>query len=388
MKKGMKTVKAAVAISLMTGASMCLSAQTAFRIKWNLKDTTRNGEKVTIAYFNGVKNVYSAAVIRDGVFTIEGTVADPARATMTISTTNEVRKAIPWRMSEKSEFYIEGGEVTLEGSPLSTAVIKAPGLSQKDFLAFQKKMKPFGEKERASYDDMLRAIIARDSLAKMNYTAINDRCKQQVDSVEWAYMKANPASHVSLGLLKEKVNAKSLSEEKELLKATYSKLSAPLKKTVVGKQLGELIEAAFKVGPGNKAEDIVLNDTLGNPVHLTSFRGKYVLLDFWASWCIPCRYENTTAVTKAYERFKDKNFTILSVSLEKPGDRKAWVAAIIKDKLTWTQVATLTAEENSKVTKLYGIQEIPMNFLIDPQGKIVAVHLRGEALIKKLEEIL
>jgi thiol-disulfide isomerase/thioredoxin len=112
-----------------------------------------------------------------------------------------------------------------------------------------------------------------------------------------------------------------------------------------------------------------------------------VLLDFWASWCIPCRFENPTVI-KAYDRFKHKNFTVLSVSLEKPGDRKAWVAAIIKDKLTWPQVATLTSEENSKVSKLYGIQAIPMNFLIDPQGKIVAVHLRGEALIKKLEEIL
>ena len=81
-------------------------------------------------------------------------------------------------------------------------------------------------------------------------------------------------------------------------------------------------------------------------------------------------------------------FTVLSVSLEKPGDRKAWVSAIIKDKLTWPQVATLTPEENSAVTKLYGIHEIPMNFLIDPQGRIVAVHLRGEALLKKLQEIL
>jgi peroxiredoxin len=387
MKRMNNTIKAFVAGSLLAGASFSLSAQTAFQVKWNLKDTSRNGEKVTLSYFNGVKNVYTAAVVKEGVFTIEGTVVDPAKATLTISTTPKMREANLWAMNERCAFFIEGGLVTLEGLPLATAIVKAPGKSQKDLLALEAKLKPYEENESASYNAMLHAISARDTVARNVHRAVNDRCKRQIDSVELAYMKANPASHVSLGLLREKVNAKALAEDKDMVAALYNKLAEPLKKTIVGEQLGEQIETAFKLGPGKPSEDFVLNDTLGNPVRLSSFRGKYVLLDFWASWCIPCRFENPTVI-KAYDRFKDKNFTVISVSLEKPGDRKAWVAAIIKDKLTWTQVATLTAEENSKVTTLYGIHEIPMNFLIDPQGKIVAVHLRGEALIKKLEEIL
>jgi thiol-disulfide isomerase/thioredoxin len=381
------TVKAFITVGFLTGASFSLIAQTPFKVKGNLKDTSRNGEKVYLSYFNGEKKIYTASIVKDGAFTFEGTVKDPARATLSISTSKEERKAIPWIMSDKCEFFIEGGDVIIEGLPISKAVIKAPGKSQKDLLVLQAKLKPFTEKERTSQLAMFNALTARDTVTSKKQKAINEKSKQEIDSVEFAFLKANPASHVSVGLLREKLTAKSLSEEKETMAALYNKLAAPLKKSVLGTQIGELIETAGKLGPGKPAEDFVLNDTLGNPIKLSSFKGKYVLLDFWASWCIPCRFENPTVI-KAYDRFKDKNFTVLSVSLEKPGDRNAWVAAIIKDKLTWTQVATLTKEEGDNMRKLYGIQSIPMNFLIDPQGKVVATYLRGEALIKKLEEIL
>jgi peroxiredoxin len=381
------TIKLVIAGSLFLSNALSLAAQTKFQVKGNLKDSSRNGEKVFLSYFDGVKKVYTAVIIKEGAFTFEGTVKDPARATLSINTTKKMREANPWTMNEKCEFFIEGGLVTVEGLPFTTAIIKAPGQSQKDFRLLQAKLHPFHEKELAAYNAMLHGIVDRDTVAANRHRASYERYKQQIDSVEVAFLKAHPASHVSLGLLEERVNAKTLAEEKEKLAALYNRLAGPLQKTLVGNKLLALIETAFKLGPGKASEDFVLNDTLGNPVRLSSFRGKYVLLDFWASWCIPCRAENKTVI-KAYERFKDNNFTVLSVSLEKPGDRQAWVAAILKDGLTWTQVATLTPEENSQVSKLYGIQSIPMNFLIDPQGKIVAVHLRGEALLKKLEEVL
>ena len=380
-------IKIFVAGSFMACVSLSLSAQTTFQIKGDLIDTSRNGEKVTLSYFNGVKKVYTAAVIKDGTYTFEGTVVDPAKATLSMGTTKKMRETNPWVMSDKCSFFIEGGLVTLAGPLLSKAVIKAPGQSHKDFLTLDAKLKPFYEKEATSYNNMLNAIVAKDTVARDRFRLINEQSKGQIDSVEVAFLKANTSSHVSLGLIQDRVTAKALSEDKEMLSGWYNKLSADLKGTVIGKQLSEQIKTAFKLGPGNLSEDFVLNDTLGNPVHLSSFKGKYLLLDFWASWCIPCRAENKTVV-KAYERFKDKKFTVLSVSLEKPGDRKAWVDAILKDGLTWTQVATMTGEEGEKIRKQYGIQSIPMNFLIDPQGRIVATYLRGEALIKKLEDIL
>ncbi len=122
----------------------------------------------------------------------------------------------------------------------------------------------------------------------------------------------------------------------------------------------------------------------GKPISLADFKGKYVLLDFWASWCMPCRNENPNIV-KAYNTYKDKNFTILGISLDK--DPKAWAQAIAADKLTWSHASELKDFEGPTV-RLYQIEAIPSSFLIDPTGKIVAKNLRGEELAAFLEKTL
>ncbi|MDN5288118.1 MAG: Peroxiredoxin [Mucilaginibacter sp.] len=129
---------------------------------------------------------------------------------------------------------------------------------------------------------------------------------------------------------------------------------------------------------GQAAPDFTQNDTLGKPVSLKSFRGKYVLLDFWASWCVPCRAENPNVV-KAYNKFKNKGFTVLSVSLDQPGKKEAWLKAIHTDHLTWTHVSDLKFWGNA-VVKLYDINAVPANFLIGPDGVILAKDLKGEEL--------
>jgi peroxiredoxin len=135
---------------------------------------------------------------------------------------------------------------------------------------------------------------------------------------------------------------------------------------------------------GKDAPELDLPDAGGKTIPLSTFKGKYVLVDFWASWCGPCRAENPN-VLKAYIQFKDKNFTILGVSLDK--DKGAWEKAIGEDKLAWTQVSDLKFW-NSKAVEIFQFQGIPFNVLIDPQGKIIAQELRGPELENKLQEVL
>lgn len=196
-----------------------------------------------------------------------------------------------------------------------------------------------------------------------------------------SFIKKNPKSIVSAYILYREYSYRLTPEE---LTYNMGLLDTSFRNTQYLKVLTELIGTLKSVEPGNKAKDFELPDTTGVPVKLSSQFGKVVLLDFWASWCPPCRAENPNLV-KIYNKYKDRNFTIFSVSLDKK--KEAWLKGINDDHLSWTHVSDL-AFWNSSAAKLYGVRAIPSNVLLDKSGTIIARNLIGEELEKKLEEVM
>ncbi|MBO0358832.1 AhpC/TSA family protein [Hymenobacter sp. BT186] len=223
------------------------------------------------------------------------------------------------------------------------------------------------------------AVVAAVEKYDKAQSAILDKKREQLREAHRneliAFVKANPSSYESLEALKEAAGP--VPDYTEIM-ALYSTLAPSVKSTTEGKAYGEMLESLKDVSVGAKAPDFTQKTPDGRIVSLADYRGKYVLVDFWASWCGPCRAENPN-MTKVYNEYKNRNFDILSVSLDDEKGRGKWLKAIQDDQLAWTQVSDLKGMD-SEVAVRYHVRAIPQNFLIDPNGKIIATNLRGDAL--------
>lgn len=193
------------------------------------------------------------------------------------------------------------------------------------------------------------------------------------------FAKENPNSYYSVIALSEAGGMKGI----DSVEAIFLTLNESLHNTDAAKELEQRIHAAHTIVKGATAPDFTLNSISGSPVALNSLRGKYVLIEFWASWCTPCRAENPN-LRKQYAIYKDKGFEVLGVSLD--DDKQKWAQAIEKDQLPWIHVSDLKGWNNA-AGRQYGVRAVPASFLLAPDGKIIGINLRGESLNQQLASI-
>ena len=373
-------------LALFVFASFFATAQEAqnFTVNGTLQNIALPVNKVYYSYRADGVTVRDSIAPTDGKYSFSGKIAEPLMVTIFVRYKNDAQGK-PVRMFQPRDYasvFVAPGTVQVS-SVDSFSNIKVKGSKAHEaYLALTEKTKPVNDKMQAASKAYSAAYQAKDSATMKTLDATFDALDAEMKEVYKGYLATNGNSPIAMFALGQMAG---WDINPEVVEPIYNALSEPARATPSGKAFAEKIVTAKKTAVGAMAMDFTQNDTLNVPVSLSSFKGKSVLIDFWASWCGPCRQENPNVV-KAFQAYKAKGFTVLGVSLDQPDAKDKWMKAIHDDNLTWTQVSDLKYWDN-QVAKQYGIQAIPQNFLVDPSGKIIAKNIRGEELSTKLATI-
>jgi peroxiredoxin len=348
------------------------------------KGFTLNGHLANAAsrmvYFSDARNtpgkvVYMDSTLTDamGRFTFKGAVSEPHQFVLELK-----------NRKERAIIYMENANVLIAGNADSLTKLRVKGSREEEIRQEWVKLNEPSAQKRGKGDISINnemSVVVKDSAAKeLEQEKIVKRYKEDLIKKIKTIVDKYPNSMLSVELISALLTLEENHTADSLLKVVEQTSAGRFTTT---KELRKQLNTVLSLTIGSKAPDFLQPDTTGRLVSLSSMKGKYVLIDFWASWCAPCRAENPYLL-KAYAKYNDKGFTILSISMD--GSRKAWLNAVKEDNLKWPQLGDLKVEEN-EVAKSYGVTAIPANFLIDPQGKIVAKNLRGDKLEKELKKL-
>lgn len=340
-----------------------------------------------LQYQLGDQWVKDSSVLQNGNYFFEGKLLEPALANLSLVyspvATGSATESRALQTVE-ANIFLEPGTIRILHSDSFPSMMVYGSMAQLDFEKLDRAGAPYRYRLDTLYDAYRLALRLKDAqrLSQLE-TEMELVSAENREKVYGDFVRNHPNSPVAVYALQQMLG---IDPDPDQLEPLLEKLNPNFLSFPSVKEMKEKLAMARKTAVGSVAPDFTLPDTLGRPVSLSSLRGKYLLVDFWASWCGPCRAENPNLV-KAYNAYRDKGFDILGVSLDQPGAREAWLKAIRDDKLSWTQVSDLQYWNNAAAVA-YGIQAIPQNLLLDPTGKIVARNLRGADLVKKLGEIL
>jgi peroxiredoxin len=316
-----------------------------------------------------------SAVVLKGEFTMTGGKVDYPDMVYLMAKNSRMGKS----------FYLENAEITITGKLDSLYLAKVTGSkTQSEFDSLQASMKPVNNKYRDLYSVYQEAEKAGNKAKTDSIDKVFDILQKEMTQIEKDFVRNNPKSYVGPSIVRNLSYDLDASELESMLTA----MDTSVTKTQTAKDLLAKVAVMKTVAVGQKAPDFTLNDPEDKPVSLYSKIGKskLLLVDFWASWCGPCRQENPNVV-KVWKEFNKMGFDVFGVSLDRPGDKAKWVEAIKNDKLTWTHVSDLQFWDCA-AAKQYAVGAIPANFLIDETGTIIGRNLRGEELYNKVKEIL
>jgi peroxiredoxin len=373
----MKTVffkKIKLFLGLLAFSSGTLMAQnkSAFVAKGHINGLADGEVYLAFGTFN--KMPADTTLVKDGNFEFNDSISEPCYGML-----------FNHDYSLKVDLLIDKGNVFINGDIDAAYDIVVKGSrGVNEYAAYNKALADTKKPVQDVYEKWISSYNSGDSDGVRKYRpqffAARDKQAQEAIKLQLDFIKKHPDNIGSAWELFHYLNEKTLDQSK----AMYATFTGDLKNSEQGKEVSNRIATLSRIGVGNYAPGFKQKNVNDKEITLASYKGKYVLLEFWASWCGPCRAESPN-VLQAYNKYKDEGFDVLSVSLDH--EKKNWEAAIQKDGLLWTQVSDLKGWKN-EVATLYGVQAVPANFLIDPTGKIVAQNLRGEDLNTALQKYI